>query len=138
MAEIDLSTYDEAYTLHLDEFSTLTDSGNTRVWERASKKGVIYGIYLQFNVGNHAVRCMVDGREISIMDKTVSQLVAAGMDVPNPVFPYALVADDSNRLYNWFWTPREPRIAEYKDRVYLEVATGVQVTGKILYAESRE
>lgn len=138
MAEIGLSTYDEAYTLHLDEFAIQTDAGNTRIWERASKKGYIYGVYLQMDAGNHAVRCVVDGREISILDKTVSQMVAAGMDVPNPVFPYALVADDGSGLYNWLWTPREPRIAEYVDRAYIEVAAGVLVVGKVLFAESRE
>jgi hypothetical protein len=138
MAEIGLSTYDEAYTLHLDEFAIQTDAGNTRIWERASKQGYIYGVYLQLGAGNYAVRCVVDGREISILDMGVSQMVAAGMDVPNPVFPYALVADDTELLYNWLWTPREPRIAEYKDRAYIDVAAGVQVVGKVLYAESRE
>lgn len=137
MAEIGLSTYDEAYTLHLDEFAIQTDAGNTRIWERASKKGYIYGVYLQMDAGNRAVRLMVDGREISILDKTVAQLVAAGMDVPNPVFPYGF-ADDGSGLYNWLWTPREPRIAEYVDRAYIEVAAGVLVVGKVLYAESRE
>lgn len=138
MADFGFSTFDEAYTLHLDEFSLQTDAGNTRIWERASKKGVIYGVYLQMDAGNHAVRCVVDGREISILDKTVAQMVAHGMDVPNPVFPYALVAEDATGLYNWMWTPREPRIAEYVDRAYIEVAAGVLVVGKVLYAESRE
>ena len=137
MAEIGLSTYDEAYTLHLDEFAIQTDAGNTRIWERASKKGYIYGVYLQMDAGNHAVRCVVDGREISILDKTVSQMVAAGMDVPNPVFPYGF-ADDDSGIYNWLWTPREPRIAEYVDRAYIEVAAGATVAGKVLYAEARE
>ena len=138
MADFGFSTFDEQYTLKLDEFSALTDAGNTRIWERASKKGVIYGVYLQMDAGNHAVRCVVDGREISILDKTVAQMVAHGMDVPNPVFPYALVAEDATGLYNWMWTPREPRIAEYVDRAYIEVAAGVLVVGKVLYAESRE
>ena len=93
--------------------------------------------HLQMDAGNRAVRLMVDGREISILDKTVAQLVAAGMDVPNPVFPYGF-ADDGSGLYNWLWTPREPRIAEYVDRAYIEVAAGVLVVGKVLYAESRE
>ena len=137
MAEIGLSTYDEAYTLHLDEFAIQTDAGNTRIWDRPSKKGVIYGVYLQMDAGNHAVRCVVDGREISILDKTVSQMVAAGMDVPNPVFPYGF-ADDDSGIYNWLWTPREPRIAEYVDRAYIEVAAGATVAGKVLYAEARE
>lgn len=136
VAEFGFATYDEAYTLHLDEISITTDANNTRIWERASKQGYIYGVYLQLGAGNYAVRCVVDGREISILDMTVSQMVAAGMDVPNPVFPYALVADDTELLYNWLWTPREPRIAEYQDRAYIEIAAGVQVTGKILYAES--
>ena len=138
MAEFGFATYDEAYTLHLDEFSVQTDAGNTRIWERASKQGYIYGVYLQMDAGNRAVRLMVDGREISILDKTVAQMVTAGMDVPNPVFPYALVTDDDRSLHNWMWTPREPRIAEYVDRAYLEVAPGVLVVGKVLYAESRE
>ena len=135
--KIGFQTYDEAYTLHLDEFAVQTDAGNSRIWERASKQGYIYGVYLQMDVGNHAVRLMVDGREISILDKTVSQMVAAGMDVPNPVFPYGFANDDEG-LYNWMWTPREPRIAEYKDRAYIEVAAGVSVVGKVLFAESRE
>lgn len=134
--ELGFASYDEAYTLHLDEISVTTDVQNTRIWERASKQGYIYGVYLQLGAGNYAVRCVVDGREISILDMGVSQMVAAGMDVPNPVFPYALVADDTELLYNWLWTPREPRIAEYQDRAYIEIAAGVQVTGKILYAES--
>lgn len=138
MAELGFATFDERYTLHLDEISVTTDATNTRIWERASKQGYIYGVYLQMDAGNRAVRLMVDGREISLLDKTVSQMVAAGMDVPNPVFPYALVADDDNALYNWLWTPREPRIAEYKDRAYIDVAAGVQVVGKVLYAESPE
>ncbi len=138
MAEFGFATLDEQYTLHLDEISVTTDATNTRIWERASKQGYIYGVYLQLGAGNYAVRCVVDGREISILDMGVSQMVAAGMDVPNPVFPYALVADDTELLYNWLWTPREPRIAEYKDRVYIDVAAGVQVVGKVLYAESRE
>ncbi|HOB43530.1 MAG TPA: hypothetical protein PKV78_05355 [Methanoculleus thermophilus] len=138
MAEFGFATYDEAYTLHLDEFSVQTDAGNTRIWERASKQGYIYGVYLELGAGNYAVRCLLDGRGISILDMTVSQMVAHGMDVPNPVFPYALVADDDNGLYNWLWTPREPRIAEYKDRAYIDVAAGVQVVGKVLYAESPE
>jgi len=129
------ATYDEGYTLTLDEFSLTTAAGNTRVWERASKRGAIYGVYLQLGAGNYAVRCVVDGREISILDMTVAQMVAHGMDVPNPVFPYALVADDDNALYNWLWTPREPRIAEYQDRAYIEIGPGVAVTGKVLYAE---
>lgn len=132
------ATLDEQYTLHLDEISVTTDATNTRIWERASKQGYIYGVYLQLGAGNYAVRCVVDGREISILDMGVSQMVAAGMDVPNPVFPYALVADDTELLYNWLWTPREPRIAEYKDRAYIDVAAGVLVVGKVLYAESRE
>ena len=136
VAEFGFATYDEAYTLHLDEISITTDANNTRIWERASKQGYIYGVYLQLGAGNYAVRCVVDGREISILDMGVSQMVAAGLDVPNPVFPYALVADDTELLYNWLWTPREPRIAEYQDRAYIEIAAGVQVTGKILYAES--
>jgi hypothetical protein len=131
------ASLDERYTLHLDEISVTTDATNTRIWERASKQGYIYGIYLQMDAGNRAVRLMVDGREISILDKTPSQMVAAGMDVPNPVFPYALVTDDDRSLHNWMWTPREPRIAEYVDRAYLEVAAGVLVVGKVLYAESR-
>jgi hypothetical protein len=138
MAEFGFATLDERYTLHLDEISVTTDATNTRIWERASKQGYIYGVYLQLGAGNYAVRCVVDGREISILDMGVSQMVAAGMDVPNPVFPYALVADDTELLYNWLWTPREPRIAEYKDRAYIDVAAGVQVVGKVLYAESRE
>ena len=138
MAEFGFATYDEAYTLHLDEISVTTDATNTRIWERASKRGYIYGVYLQMDAGNRAVRLMVDGRQISILDKTVSQMITAGMDVPNPVFPYALVADDGELIYNWLWTPREPRIAEYRDRAYLEVAAGVLVVGKVLYAESRE
>lgn len=132
------ASLDERYTLHLDEISVTTDATNTRIWERASKQGYIYGVYLQLGAGNYAVRCVVDGREISILDMGVSQMVAAGMDVPNPVFPYALVADDTELLYNWLWTPREPRIAEYKDRAYIDVAAGVLVVGKVLYAESRE
>ena len=132
------ASLDERYTLHLDEISVTTDATNTRIWERASKQGYIYGIYLQMNAGNWAVRLMVDGREISIMDKTPSQMVIAGMDVPNPVFPYALATDDENFVHNWMWTPREPRIAEYVDRAYIEVAAGVLVVGKVLYAESRE
>jgi hypothetical protein len=138
MAEFGFATLDERYTLHLDEISVTTDATNTRIWERASKQGYIYGVYLQLGAGNYAVRCVVDGREISILDMGVSQMVAAGMDVPNPVFPYALVADDTELLYNWLWTPREPRIAEYKDRAYIDVAAGVQVVGKVLYAESWE
>ena len=138
VAEFGFATYDEAYTLHLDEISITTDANNTRIWERASKQGYIYGVYLQLGAGNYAVRCVVDGREISILDMGVSQMVAAGMDVPNPVFPYALVAEDATGLYNWMWTPREPRIAEYVDRAYIEVAAGVLVVGKVLYAESRE
>ena len=138
MAEFGFASLDEQYTLHLDEISILTDANNTRVWERTSKKGYIYGVYLELGAGNFAVRCVVDGRQISLLDKTVAQIVAAGMDVPNPVFPYALVADDDNLIYNWLWTPREPRIAEYQDRIYIEVAPGVQVTGKVLYAEARE
>lgn len=137
MAEFGFATLDERYTLHLDEISITTDANNTRIWERASKAGFIYGIYLQMDAGNRAVRLMVDGREISILDKTVAQMVAAGMDVPNPVFPYGF-ADDDTGIYNWVWTPREPRIAEYVDRAYVEVAAGVHVTGKVLYAESRE
>jgi len=132
------ASLDERYTLHLDEISVTTDANNTRIWERASKQGYIYGVYLQMDAGNRAVRLMVDGREISILDKTPSQMVAAGMDVPNPVFPYALVTDDGGSLHNWMWTPREPRIAEYVDRAYIEVAAGVLVVGKVLYAESRE
>lgn len=131
------ASLDERYTLHLDEISVTTDANNTRIWERASKQGYIYGVYLQMDAGNRAVRLMVDGREISILDKTPSQMVAAGMDVPNPVFPYALVSDDGNSLHNWMWTPREPRIAEYVDRAYIEVAAGVLVVGKVHYAESR-
>lgn len=138
MAEFGFASLDEQYTLHMDEFSVFTTANNTRIWERTSKKGYIYGICLEMYAGNYAVRLVVDGREISILDKTISQMVAHGMDVPNPVFPYALVADDDNGLYNWFWTPREPRIAEYVDRAYIEVAAGVQVVGKVLYAESRE
>jgi len=138
MVEFGFATLDERYTLNLDEISITTDANNTRIWERASKAGLIYGVYLQMDAGNRAVRLMIDGREISILDKTVSQMVAAGMDVPNPVFPYALVSDDGNSLHNWMWTPREPRIAEYVDRAYIEVAPGVLVVGKVLYAESRE
>ena len=138
MAELGFATFDERYTLDLDEISVTTDATNTRIWERASKRGYIYGVYLQMDAGNVAIRLMVDGREISILDMTVSQMVAAGMDVPNPVFPYALVADDGSGLYNWLWTPREPRIAEYQDRAYIEVAAGVLVVGKVLFAESRE
>lgn len=138
MAEFGFATLDEQYTLHLDEISITTDANNTRIWERASKAGFIYGIYLQMDAGDRAVRLVIDGREISILDKTPSQMVAAGMDVPNPVFPYALVAEDATGLYNWMWTPREPRIAEYVDRAYIEVAAGVLVVGKVLYAESRE
>jgi len=138
MAEFGFATLDERYTLNLDEISVTTDANNTRIWERASKRGYIYGVYLQMDAGNRAVRLMVDGREISILDKTVGQMVAAGMDIPNPVFPYALVADDDAGVYNWLWTPREPRVAEYQDRIYIEVAAGVQVSGKVLYAESRE
>ena len=138
MAEFGFASLDEQYTLHQDEFSTLTDANNTRVWERTSKKGYIYGVYLELGAGNYAVRCVVDGREISISDMTVAQMAAHGMDVPNPVFPYALVADGDNGIYNWLWTPREPRIAEYQDRIYIEVASGVQVSGKVLYAEARE
>jgi hypothetical protein len=89
------------------------------------------------DAGNRAVRLVIDGREISIMDKSVSQMVAAGLDVPNPVFPYACASDDTGSLHNWLWTPREPRIAEYIDRAYIEVAAGVLVIGKVLYAESR-
>lgn len=138
MAEIGFSTYDEAYTLHLDEFSVQTDAGNTRIWERASKKGYIYGVYLQMDAGNYAVRCMVDGREISTLDMSVSEMVGAGMDVPNPVFPYALAANGDGGVYNWLWTPREPRIAEYRDRAYIDIPAGVNVRGKVLYAESPE
>ena len=138
MGEFGFASLDERYTLHLDEISVTTDANNTRIWERASKQGYVYGVYLQMDAGNHAVRLMVDGREISILDKTIAQMVAAGMDVPNPVFPYALVADDTNLIYNWMWTPREPRIAEYVDRAYIEVAAGVLVVGNVLYAESRE
>ena len=138
MVEFGFASLDERYTLNLDEISVTTDVQNTRIWERASKAGFIYGIYLQMDAGNRAVRLMVDGREISILDKTVAQMVAAGMDVPNPVFPYALVSDDGGFLHNWMWTPREPRIAEYLDRAYIEVAAGVLVVGKVLYAESRE
>lgn len=137
MAEFGFATLDERYTLHLDEISVTTDVQNTRIWERASKQGYLYGIYLQMDAGNRAVRLVIDGREISILDKTVAQMVSAGMDVPNPVFPYGF-ADDGSGLYNWLWTPREPRIAEYVDRAYIEVAAGVLVVGKVLYAESRE
>jgi hypothetical protein len=137
MAEFGFATLDERYTLILDEISVTTDVQNTRIWERASKAGFIYGIYLQMDAGNRAVRLVIDGREISILDKTPSQMVAAGMDVPNPVFPYGF-ADDDTGIYNWLWTPREPRIAEYVDRAYIEVAAGVLVVGKVLYAESRE
>ena len=136
--ELGFASYDETYTLHLDEISVTTDATNTRIWERAAKKGIIYGIYLQLSAGNYAVRCMVDGRDISILDMGVSEMVAHGMDVPNPVFPYALVADEVEDRYNWLWTPREPRLAEYRDRTYIEVAPGVLVVGKVLYAESRE
>lgn len=138
MVEFGFASLDERYTLNLDEISVTTDVQNTRIWERTSKAGFIYGIYLQMDAGNRAVRLVIDGREISILDKTVSQMVAAGMDVPNPVFPYALVSDDGGFLHNWMWTPREPRIAEYVDRAYIEVAPGVLVVGKVLYAESRE
>jgi len=137
MAEFGFATLDERYTLILDEISVTPDVQNTRIWERASKAGFIYGIYLQMDAGNRAVRLVIDGREISILDKTPSQMVAAGMDVPNPVFPYGF-ADDDTGIYNWLWTPREPRIAEYVDRAYIEVAAGVLVVGKVLYAESRE
>jgi hypothetical protein len=136
--ELGFASYDEAYTLFMAEISLTTAAGSTRIWERAAKKGIIYGIYLQLSAGNYAVRCMVDGRDVSILDMGVSEMVAHGMDVPNPVFPYALVADEAEDRYNWLWTPREPRIAEYKDRAYLEVAAGVLVVGKVLYAESRE
>lgn len=129
------ATFDEAYVLKMDEFSGTVSAGQ-RVWERTSKRGVVYGVYLQLGAGNYAVRCVIDGREISVLDMSVGQMVAHGMDIPNPVFPYALVADDTNALYNWLWTPREPRIAEYRDGAYITVAPGVQVTGKILYAES--
>jgi len=137
MAEFGFASLDERYTLHLDEISVTTDVQNTRIWERASKAGFIYGIYLQMDAGNRAVRLVIDGREISIMDKSVSQMIAAGLDVPNPVFPYACVSNDTGSLHNWLWTPREPRIAEYVDRAYIEVAAGVLVIGKVLYAESR-
>ena len=137
MAEFGFASLDERYTLHLDEISVTTDVQNTRIWERASKAGFIYGIYLQMDAGNRAVRLVIDGREISIMDKSVSQMIAAGLDVPNPVFPYACVSNDTGYLHNWLWTPREPRIAEYIDRAYIEVAAGVLVIGKVLYAESR-
>jgi len=137
MAEFGFASLDERYTLHLDEISVTTDVQNTRIWERASKAGFIYGIYLQMDAGNRAVRLVIDGREISIMDKSVSQMIAAGLDVPNPVFPYACASDDTGSLHNWLWTPREPRIAEYIDRAYIEVAAGVLVIGKVLYAESR-
>ena len=138
MAEFGFASLDERYTLHLDEISVTTDVQNTRIWERASKAGFIYGIYLQMDAGNRAVRLVIDGREISIMDKSVSQMIAAGLDVPNPVFPYALVSNSTGSIHNWLWTPREPRIAEYVDRAYIEVAAGVLVIGKVLYAESRE
>jgi len=136
--ELGFASYDETYTLHLDEISVTTDATNTRIWERASKRGYIYGVYLQMDAGNVAIRLMVDGREISIRDKSVAQMIAAGLDVPNPVFPYAGATDDAGFLHNWLWTPREPRIAEYVDRAYIEVAPGVLVVGKVLYAESRE
>lgn len=138
MVEFGFASLDERYTLHLDEISVTTDATNTRIWERVSKQGYIYGVYLQMDAGNRAVRLMVDGREISILDKTPSQMVIAGLDVPNPVFPYALVTDDDGSLHNWMWTPREPRIAEYVDRAYIEVAAGVQVIGKVMYSEARE
>ncbi len=132
------STYDEAYKLKLDEFSILTTEGNTRVWDRTAKTGVIYGIYLQLSDGNYAVRLRMDGREISVLDMTVAQMVLNGMDVPNPVFPYALAANVDEGLFNWLWTPREPRLAEYLNEAYLEVAAGVTVMGKVLYAERPE
>ena len=137
-AEFGFATADEHYTLYLDEIDVTTDANNVRIWERTSKRGYIYGVYLQMDAGDRAVRLVIDGREISIMDKTVSQMVAAGLDVPNPVFPYACASDDTGSLHNWLWTPREPRIAEYRDRAYIEVAAGVQVMGKVLYAESPE
>jgi hypothetical protein len=137
-AEFGFASVDEQYTLHLDTVDVTTDANNVRIWERTSKRGYIYGVYLQMDKGDRAVRLVIDGREISIMDKSVSQMIAAGLDVPNPVFPYALVSNVDGYLHNWLWTPREPRVAEYVDRAYIEVAAGVLVVGKILYAESRE
>lgn len=137
-AEFRFATADEQYTLYLDEIDVTTDANNVRIWERTSKRGYIYGVYLQMDHGDRAVRLMIDGREISIMDKSVSQMIAAGLDVPNPVFPYALVSNSTGSIHNWLWTPREPRIAEYVDRAYIEVAAGVLVIGKVLYAESRD
>ena len=133
--ELGLATYDEAYTFYQDEFSLTVAAGNTRIWERANKRGVIYGVYLELSEGNYAVRCMVDGRHVSIRDKSVQEMVAAGLDIPNPVHPYAFVNDDKG-VFTWFWTPREPRIAEYRDRVYLEIPAGVAVYGRVLYAEA--
>ena len=132
------ASLDERYTLNLDDISVTTDATNTRIWERASKQGFIYGVYLQMDAGDRAVRLMADGREISIRDKTVAQTIAAGLDVPSPVFPYAY-ADDDAGVYTWVWTPRESRLAEYRDRAYIEVAAGVTVTyGLVHYSESTE
>lgn len=133
--ELGLATYDEAYTFYQDEFSLTVAAGSTRIWERASKKGVIYGVYLELGEGNYVVRCVVDGRDVSIHDMSIGEMVEAGLDIPNPVFPYAFSNEDDD-AYTWIWTPREPRIAEYRDRVYLEVPAGVTVYGRILYAEA--
>ena len=132
----EFATYDEGYTLALDEFAVTTTSGNSCIWER-SGKGVIYGVYLQLSGNNYAVRCTIDGRDISVLDKSVEELIAAGLDIPSPVFPHAFANADEG-VYTWIWTPREGRLAEYRDRAYIEVASGCTVFAKIYYAESRE
>lgn len=133
MEEIALATPEEAYVLEVVDISKTTTASDEVVWKRQNERGYVHGIYLEVSDPNAAIRLTVDGRQLSISDMTVAQLWNKGLDVPHPTFPYAL-ANDATYGYVWAWTPRDERLSRYYNSIYLIVAAGTTVSGKVLFS----
>lgn len=128
---IALETPEYGYTLQSADIAMTTAAGNTQVFRLDNQRGVIHSIYLVVNDPDAAIRLLVDGVEISVASASINQLIAAGLDLPHPVYPGALGPD------LWVFCPVSGhRLSRFYQGVILEVGAGAVVTGRAIWSKA--
>jgi len=135
---LDLQTPSDSALIMTLPIAKVTSAGDTRICQIQNVKGEIYGVFLEMDVANVAIRAILDGREISILDMSIEEMNAQGMDLPSPVFPYVLKCDSDTGAYNWVWTPRDVKTAAFSSSFEIEVAAGATVAGQVVYTKTPE
>jgi len=135
---VDLATQNENGLIMTLPIAKITAAGDTKVCQIQNVKGEIFGVFLEMDVANVAIRAILDGREISILDMSIEEMAAQGMDLPSPIFPYVLKCDGDTGAYNWVWTPRDVKTAAFTSSFEIDVAAGATVAGQIVYTKIPE